>query len=171
MNTDFTDSIRGRGSVFIEIIDKKTGKIVDKFGDHNLIVKVGRNQLINLIAGLCNLVPGQTSKISKIQVGSGGTAAGTPFTPIAPQDADANLITPIASGMNNLTSVSVDLNQTSPQVTFIALFDCSIVNSLVNECGLFFNDAKTIFARYTFKTVSLEAESNFSMQISWTISF
>lgn len=167
------DSFSAKGNVVINVIDKSTGEVVDKIENHNLIVKVGRKELIKLLVGQSNLVPGQTTKITKMGIGKGGVANLTtsPFTPVAPVDGDTGLYTPVANGINNLTSTTLDLDATNPKVTFTALFDCAVVNSLVNECVLLFNDSTTIFARYTFKTVSLEADSNFSLQISWTIEF
>jgi len=171
MNTNIQDVLRGKGNVRIDVIDKRTGKIVETKEDHNLIVKIGRNQLIKLLCGQAAAIGGQPIIITKMAVGSGGTAVATPFVPIAPVDGDTALYTPIASGVNSLSSTTTDFSQTNPQVTFVALFDCSVVNSLVNECALVFNDGTTMFARYTFQTVSLQASSNFSIQISWTIQF
>ncbi|MCX8074111.1 MAG: hypothetical protein N2749_00805 [Clostridia bacterium] len=167
------DSFNAKGNVVINVIDKSTGEVVEKIENHNLIVKVGRQELIKLLIGQSNLVPGQTTKITKMGIGKGGVAnlSTSPFTPVAPVDGDTGLYTPITNGVNDLTSTVTDLNATNPKVTFTALFDCSVVKSLVNECVLLFNDATTIFARYTFKTVSLEQDSNFSLQISWTIEF
>lgn len=168
-NTDFYDTFEGKGTVKKELIDKRTGKVVDTIVDHNLIVKTGRNTLIKMLAGE------KATSVNKMAVGSGGTAdlGANAFNPIAPIDGDASLKIPIAGG-NGLVTVSsrtVDTTTQNPKVTFVALFDCAIVNSLVNECGLIFEDGTTMFARHTFDTVSLRINSNFSLQISWTIEF
>ena len=171
METNIQDSFHATGNVRIDVIDKRTGKIVETKEDHNLIVKVGRSQLVKMLCGQSPTISGQPILITKMAVGSGGTLVATPFVPIAPLDGDTALYTPIAAGINALSSTTTDFNQTNPQVTFVALFDCSVVNALVNECALIFNDGTTMFARYTFQTVSLQTASNFSIQISWTIQF
>lgn len=159
------DNFEGRGRVKKVLIDNRTGEIVKEFEEHNLIVKTGRNTLIKLIAGE------MATSITKMAVGSGGTAdlSTNAFNPVAPVDGDSALRTKVT--MVNITTKTVDVASANPKVTFVALFDCAVVNSLVNECGLFFTDGTTMFARHTFDTVSLKASSNFSLQISWTIEF
>lgn len=164
-NSDFGDSFSAKGSVKKVLIDKSTGEIVKEWVTHNLIVKIGRSQLIRMLAGET------TSSITKMSVGSGGTADTTTnaYNPIPPTDADTGLRRHVYA--TDITSRNVDLSKTNPQVTFIALFDCVKVDSLVNESGLLFNDETTLFARHTFDTVPLKTSSNFSLQISWTIEF
>lgn len=159
------DHFEGRGSVKKVLIDNRTGKIVKEFEDHNLIVKTGRSTLIKMLAGDIN------TSVTKMAVGKGGTAdlGANAFNPIAPADGDSALTAKVTTV--NISTKNVDLAGTNPKVTFVALFDCAEVNSLVNECGLFFTDGTTMFARHTFDTVSLKASSNFSLQISWTIEF
>lgn len=164
-SNSFLDHIEGRGTVSKKLIDKKTGEVVKEFTDHNLIVKTGRNTLIRMIAGELD------TSVTHMAVGCGGTAnlQDKVFEPIPPQDGNTALQDKKA--MNELTSRKTDLTETNPKVTFVALFDCAKVNSPVNECGLFFKDQTTMFARHTFDTVSLKNTSNFSLQISWTIEF
>ena len=159
------DHIEGKGTVKKQLIDKRTGKVVKEFTDHNLIVKTGRNTLIRLIAGEV------TTSVTKMAIGNGGTAdlGENAFNPIAPQDGDRALVNQKA--IAGLVSRDTNLTETNPKVTFVGLFDCAEVNSLINECGLFFADGTTMFARHTFDTVSLKDTSNFSLQISWTIEF
>lgn len=164
-SNSFLDHIEGRGTVSKKLIDKKTGEVVKEFADHNLIVKTGRNTLIRMIAGELK------TSVTHMAVGCGGTAnlQDKVFEPIQPQDGDQTLTT--QKTINKLVSRDTNLNETNPKVTFVALFDCAAVNSPVNECGLFFEDQTTMFARHTFDTVSLKNTSNFSLQISWTIEF
>lgn len=164
-SNSFLDHIEGRGTVCKKLIDNTTGEVVKEFTDHNLIVKTGRSTLIKMIAGELS------TSVSKMAVGSGGTAdlGANAFNPIAPQDGDRQLTAQKA--INTLVSRNTDIVGTNPKVTFVGLFDCATVNSLINECGLFFNDGTTMFARHTFDTVSLKNTSNFSLQISWTIEF
>lgn len=159
------DHFEGRGTVKKVLIDNRTGEVVKEFADHNLIVKTGRSALIRMLAGEL------TDHITKMGIGRGGTAdlGENAFNPIAPADGDTALTTKVSDVA--IATTTVDLSNTNPRVTFVALFDCSVVNSLVNECGLFFTDGTTMFARHTFDTVSLKASSNFSLQISWTIEF
>lgn len=159
------DSFSGKGFVKKELVDKATGKVVKTLEDHNLIVKMGRTTLINMLAG------NKTESVSKMAVGRGGTADLTTnaFNPVAPTDGDTALAEKVR--MENITTKSVETSGTNPKVTFVALFDCADVDSLVNECGLFFTDGTTLFARHTFDTVSLKSTSGFSLQISWTIEF
>lgn len=109
-------------------------------------------------------------------IGYGGAdVQNSPFVPIAPLDGDTGLYKPLANPQNGIASLAaaptIDFTGTNPRATFVSIFDCSVVNSMVNECVLMFNDQKTIFARYTFKTMSLQADSNFSLQVTWTIEF
>lgn len=159
------DSFRGIGTVSIDVINKDTGSVIDNICSNNLIVKTGRSTLIKMIAG------NMSSSVTKMAIGKGGTAdtGGNAFNPIAPQDGDTDLYSKVSTSA--ITSANVDTSQTNPSVTFVAMFDCDDVDSLVNECGLFFDDNSTMFARYTFDTVSLKSTSNISLQISWTIEF
>ena len=159
------DHFEGRGMVKKVLIDNRTGEVVKEFAEHNLIVKTGRSALIKMLAGEL------TTSVTKMAIGKGGTAdlGANAFNPIAPEDGNAELSSKVATV--EISSRNVDLSNTNPRVTFVALFDCAEVDSLVNECGLFFTDGSTMFARHTFDTVSLKASSNFSLQISWTIEF
>lgn len=159
------DHFEGRGHVKKVLIDNSTGEVIKEFEDHNLIVKTGRSTLIKMLAGE------MSTSVTKMAVGSGGTPdlGANAFNPTAPVDGDSALKTKVT--MVDISTKSVDISQTNPKVTFVALFDCAVVNSLVNECGLFFVDGTTMFARHTFDTVSLKNTSNFSLQISWTIEF
>lgn len=159
------DSFVGKGDVKITLRDKTTGKIVGGNEDHNLIVKTGRSTLIRLIAGEV------TAHITKMAIGKGGTAdlVENAFNPIPPVDGDTDLKSKVFTA--NINSTTVNTTETNPKVTFVTLFDCSDVDSLVNECALVFNDGTVMFSRYTFDTVSLKASSNLSLEISWTIEF
>ena len=159
------DHFEGRGTVRKVLIDNRTGEVIKDFGDHNLIVKTGRTALIKMLAGEL------TTSITKMAIGKGGTAdlGANAFNPIDPVDGDSALAQKVA--IVDISSKNVDVSNTNPRVTFVALFDCAVVNSLVNECGLFFTDGTTMFARHTFDTVSLKTSSNFSLQVSWTIEF
>lgn len=161
----FGDILNPTGSVRKRLINKATGEIVSDMTDHNLVVKVGRAALVKMLSGSL------TSSITKMDIGKGGTAdlAGNAFNPIPPTDGDTALANKIVS--ETISSRVIDEHATNPSVTFIALFDCAIVNSLVNECGLFFTDGTTMFGRHTFDTVSLKESANFSLEISWTIQF
>lgn len=159
------DHFEGRGMVKKVLIDNRTGEVVKEFEEHNLIVKTGRSALIRMIAGELN------SSITKMGIGSGGTEdlGANAFNPVPPIDGDTSLTAEVAKV--SISQRNVDISNTNPRVTFIALFDCAEVNSLVNECGLFFEDESAMFARHTFDTVSLKDSSNFSLQVSWTIEF
>lgn len=164
-SNSFLDHIEGRGTVSKKLIDKRTGEIVKEFTDHNLIVKTGRETLIEMLAGK------KSTSVTKMAVGSRGTADDTTnaFNPIDPKDSDRAL-----GEQKHIVETmppTTDFTETNPKVTFVGLFDCDDVNSLVNECGLFFKDGTTMFARHTFDTVSLRNTSNFSLEISWTIEF
>lgn len=157
------DHIEGKGMVLIQVIDKATNKVVKRIENHNLIVKTGRAELIKLIAK-------KSSKgITKMAVGKGGTEdlEKNAFNPVPPVDSDKTLREQVY--ITDISSTEVDEKGTKPKVTFTALFDCSDVDSLVNEAGLIFEDGSTLFARYTFDTVSIRSSTNFSLQISWTI--
>ena len=159
------DHIEGRGTVCKRLIDNRTGEVVKELIDHNLIVKTGRNTLIKMIAGKT-----QTS-VTHMAVGYGGTKnlKEEAFNPVAPDPSDAGLKHEVIK--KELFSTEVNVDETNPKVTFVGRFDCSEVNELINECGLFFESESVMFARHTFDTVSLKNSSNFSLQISWTIEF
>lgn len=159
------DHIEGRGTVCKRLIDNRTGEVVKELTDHNLIVRTGRDTLIKMIAGET-----QTS-VTHMAVGYGGTEnlqAGA-FTPVPPDPSNTRLNNEVIK--KELFSRETNLKETSPKVTFVGQFDCAEVNQLINECGLFFEGEQIMFARHTFDTVSLRRESNFSLQISWTIEF
>lgn len=159
------DSFTGKGTVTKKLIDNSTGKVVDESTDHNLIVKAGRSAMIKMLAGKL------TSSVTKMAVGAGGTEdlLANAFHPIPPEDGETKLKDPKLTV--TITSGDPVLTDTNPKVTFVALFNCADVRSLVNECALFFDDGTTMFARHTFDTVSLQEKSNFSLEISWTIEF
>jgi hypothetical protein len=157
------DSFHARGDVKISLF--KNGEFVETIENHNLIVKTGRSELIKRIANTSTLV-----SISKMSVGNGGAPSSTPFTPNTPTDSDTALAG-ASKYQKSIDTITPNLAVTNPQVTFSATFDSATVNSLVNEAGLFWNDGTTMFARYCFKTVSLESGSGFSMKIDWTIQF
>jgi hypothetical protein len=159
----FTDSFYARGDV-VRTIRDRDGNIVDVDGDHNLIVKIGRNELIKKIAGQSTL-----GQITICGVGSGGVNPASPFNPIDPVDGDVDLYTKIFT--KQIDTVNVVLTGTNPQVTFTTLFTCDEVNSLISECAIYFSDGTTMFARHTFKTVPLDIASGFSIEIAWTIQF
>lgn len=164
-STKIHDSFNGKGTVNVQLIRKSDGEIISETTDHNLIVKIGRSELVKILAG------SSTKSITKMAIGKGGVASLTtsPFVPVAPTDSDAGLYSQM--GIVAISSATVDTTVTNPKVTFVALFDCDVINSLVNECGLIFSDNATIFARHTFKTVSLETGTDFALQITWTIEF
>lgn len=160
----FKDSFHGKGTVNVQVISKVDNSVVQDFTNHNLIVKVGRSELIKL------LVKQSAKSITKMAIGKGGAdLVNSPFTPIAPTDSNTTLQTQV--GIVDISSSTVDIAVTNPKVTFVALFDCEVINSLVNECGLIFDDGTTLFARHTFKTVSLESGTDFALQVTWTIEF
>jgi hypothetical protein len=146
-NINIVDSFIGRGNVLINLRNS-SGEIIETIENHNLIVKTGRSELINQIAGQGTT----TGRITKCAVGSNGAPAANPFSPVAPIDGDTGLATLVL--MKDIGAITVDTTQTNPKVTFTTLFTCTETNSLVNECGLFFADGITMFARYTFKTLS-----------------
>ncbi|MDF2841755.1 MAG: hypothetical protein K0R00_181 [Herbinix sp.] len=163
-SSKFTDGLRGKGTVNVCLLRKSDGEVIGDYTDHNLIVKVGRSELVKLLAKQ------STKGVTKMAIGKGGANLATsPFSPVAPVDSDAGLYAQM--GIVAISSTTVDTAVTNPKVTFVALFDCDVINSLVNECGLLFDDNATIFARHTFKTVPLETGTDFALQITWTIEF
>lgn len=166
MGTVISDTMNLKGNVLINLIENKTGTIVETIENHNLIVKTGRSELIKLLAGQLG---SNTGAIKQCSVGKGGADVATPFTPIAPTAADTALLQAVRK--QDVGSVAIDLASTNPRVTFTTLFNCADVNSLVNEAALWFENSTIMFARYTFKTVPLEADAGMSMEIIWTIEF
>ncbi|MEG0728111.1 MAG: hypothetical protein RR420_00675 [Anaerovoracaceae bacterium] len=155
------------GEVTKKLICKATGKVISTSIDNNLVVKKGRAEMIKLLTGTSELVPGEKTKIKKMGLGKGGADA--QGRPIAPTDGDVDVNTPIAVSKTDITSIEIDTNRTNPRVLYTVLFDCDVINSIVNECGLYMNDGTTLFAHHTFKNVPLEAGTGFALQISWSI--
>ena len=156
--------LQGKGTVTRKFINKVTGETVNEIMEPNLIVKIGRVELIKLLGGL------SSQKVSKMGVGSGGADVnGAPFVPTPPQDGDTGLAS--AKRIQDIQTTTTDFTKTNPKITFVTTFDCDQVNSYVNELGLFFTDGTTIFSRYTFKTVPLFTGDNIMMETSWQIEF
>lgn len=157
------DNFSAKGEVHLKLICNKTGKIIDEMINRNLIVKTGRVEVINMLAG------DATEPITKMQIGSGGADPGTPFIPIPPANSDMSLAE--SKGVSDISATIKDLDATNPRVTFSALFSSLTIDSVVNEVGLFFHSNTVMFARHTFKTVPLDADSDFSLQVNWAIEF
>lgn len=166
MGTVISDNMDFHGNVKINVIENKTGTIIETIENHNLIVKAGRSELIKLLAGTLG---SNTGAIKQCSVGKGGADISNPFVPIAPTPADTSLIQAIRK--QDVGSIVTDLASTNPRVTFTTLFNCADVNSLVNEAALWFENSTIMFARYTFKTVPLESDAGMSMEVIWTIEF
>lgn len=84
------------GHVFTIHERRDTGEVRLLDDDHNHIVHVGRRWLVQRATGLpinnpTGIADQSSWFISWFSCGSGGAAAATPFTPIAPVDADADL--------------------------------------------------------------------------------
>jgi hypothetical protein len=66
------DSFAGKGNVLINLRRIDTGELIETIENHNLIVKVGRSELIRQLAGEGTT----TGRITKCAIGSDGLFQG-----------------------------------------------------------------------------------------------
>lgn len=153
------------GIVNLKLINKDTGEVIEDRTSNNTVLTIGKAMMVKLLAGLASY------KITKMSIGNGGTADLTTnaFNPIPPSVTDKGCLKRVYTA--SISSSSVNIESASPTVTFVALFDCLVINNKVNECCLVFNDSATAFSRYTFSTVDLNNQSGFALQITWTLKF
>jgi len=141
------DNLKGLFS--LEIICAKTGKIIETYEDHNLVVNGGRTAVMQLLGA------GNTSKqLTQLGVGTNGTA---------PAGSDSALT---GSFVKNLGAV------TYPTISSVK-FDWSLGATegngiAINEFGLLCAD-NTLFARKVRALIN--KNSDIILNGSWVISF
>lgn len=151
------------GTPTLRLIDKD-GNLIDEYTDHNLIVRMGRNQIIRFLA---NMV---TAGITSCAVGTGGVNISDAFSPISPNETDIALVAEVPLSRKGIDSVALGDGATPTSLTFTTLFTSANVNAIVSEAGLFFNNG-SLFARYTFPSMYLRSDKGYSLEISWVIQF
>ena len=140
------------------------GNIIDQYTNHNLIVEIGRAQIIKFLKG------DVSAGITKCSVGTNGVDSNNAFSPISPKDSDTALYAEVTSARKNIDTVTYNEASSATQITFTTLFTSANVNAIVSEAGLFFTDGK-LFARYTFPSMYLKNDKGYSLEISWVVQF
>lgn len=138
-----------RGS--LEIVVKRRGKVIERDGEHNLIVNVARTNMARLLAG-----EGENRIINRVAVGTNGATPSPDDTKIT------NAFVKPISGFTYPTPTSVR-------------FDFTILEHEANglaivEFGLIAADG-SLFARRTRNGKVIEKEADLEIDGYWTILF
>jgi hypothetical protein len=143
-----------RGTVSMILKDGE-GNIMDRPGDHNLIIKMGRKEIIKKLAGQSTV-----SGISKCGVGKNNT-------PAAADDTGCKTLILLKS--IDPGNITMDLNAVNPMVSFKTIFTGAEVNDDVVELALQFSDT-VAFARYVNSSI-IPLKGSLSLEVVWTIEF
>ena len=138
-----------KGLFYLEIICAKTGKILEKYRDNNLVVNGGRTAVVTLLGAAT-----AGKQLTKLSVGTNGTA------PIGTDTAITGAFT------KNLGAVSYP---TISSVKFDFQLGAGDANGIgIREFGIVCLD-DTLFARKTRELIN--KNSDIILNGSWTISF
>ena len=138
-----------KGLFYLEIICAKTGEILEKYHDNNLVVNGGRTAVVNLLGAATS-----GKQLTKLSVGTNNTA------PIGTDTAITGAFT------KSLGTVSYP---TISSVKFDFQLGAGDANGIgIREFGLVCTD-NTLFARKTRELIS--KNSDIILNGSWTISF
>lgn len=138
-----------KGLFYLEIICAKTGKILEKYRDNNLVVNGGRTAVVTLLGAAT-----AGKQLTKLSVGTNGTA------PVGTDTAITGAFT------KNLGAVSYP---TISSVKFEFQLGAGDANGIgIREFGIVCLD-DTLFARKTRELIN--KNSDIILNGSWTISF
>lgn len=144
-----SNNLKLKGRVHFDVKDVKTGKILQKFDDHNLIVNGALLATVKLLGNTQSPSP-----ITKIGFGTSATQ---------PDYTDASLANPY---VKNLSDVHIESNNTS--VTFDFVLGTDEDNGVtINELGLMCTDG-TLFARRVLPSPVVK-NVNVALEGTWTI--
>lgn len=150
------DSLKLRGRFEMKCIEHGTGKVLYEYVDENLVVNLGRTNMVKLLGGdAAGLV------VTKIGVGTGSTAATA---------ADTGLTGAYVKLLNTAgTSNIYTLVSNVAKVTFGYQFDTSEANGMsIQEFGLY-NSASVLVARKVLSS-AIAKNSSFAVSGTWTLS-
>lgn len=133
----------------------------------NLIVKKGRETLIDLLIGATQ------KKLTYIRWGKGGAPAfpdGDPLEPYEVEDTDEDVrISLLDKKLNAARRIS------STEIEYTETLICDEVNNDINEAAMMFEDPtsleRSIFARITFPTIRLTVEKGTGVELKWIFNF
>ena len=144
-----SNNLKLKGHVHFDVKDVKTGKVLQTFDDHNIIVNGALLATVKLIGNT-----NSPSPITKIAFGTSATA---------PQYTDSNIQNPF---VKNLDNVHIESNNTS--VTFDFSLGTAEDNGVtIAEIGLLCTDG-TLFARRVFPSAIVK-NVNVALEGTWTI--
>lgn len=138
-----------KGVFYLEVICTKTGKILEKYTDNNLIVNGGRTAIVTLLGA-----GGTTKQLTKLSVGTNGTA------PVGTDTAITGAFTKSLGTVTypTISSVKFDFQLAAGEANGIG----------IREFGIICND-NTLFARKTRELIN--KNSDIILNGSWTITF
>lgn len=138
-----------KGLFYLEIICAKTGEILEKYQDNNLVVNGGRTAVVNLLGAAT-----AGKQLTKLSVGTNGTA------PVGTDSAITGAFT---------KSLGLVTYPTISSVKFDFQLGAADANGIgIREFGLICTD-NTLFARKTRELINKNAD--IILNGSWTISF
>jgi hypothetical protein len=190
----FPENINNRNSIkgFVEIVDKETGKLLDK---QNLIVYDGRETILQRALNF-DRVTGSNEKdlyVSWLSVGTGGALTTDPLNPIAPNINDSGLSNQIVIDPNNTTyadggrkknfdSIEILMDDSNDNRYLIAKLTTTILRDEanvydLNEAALWLSNSHLaanattfkLFSRVTFSTV--RKDQNREIVLIWYLFF
>lgn len=138
-----------KGLFYLEIICAKTGEILEKYQDNNLVVNGGRNAVVNLLGAASS-----GKQLTKLSVGTNGTA------PVGTDSSITGAFTKLLGSVSypNTSSVKFDFQLGAGDANGIG----------IREFGIVCTD-NTLFARKTRELINKNAD--IILNGSWTISF
>ena len=138
-----------KGLFYLEIICAKTGAILEKYQDNNLVVNGGRAAVVNLLGAATS-----GKQLTKLSVGTNGTA------PVGTDTAITGAFTKLLGTVTypTISSVKFDFQLGAGDANGIG----------IREFGLVCTD-NTLFARKTRELINKNAD--IILNGSWTISF
>lgn len=138
-----------KGLFYLEVVCAKTGVILEKYQDNNLVVNGGRTAVVNLLGAATS-----GKKLTKLSVGTNNTA------PVGTDAAITGAFTK-ALGIPTYPTIS--------SVSFPFQLGAGDANGIgIREFGLVCTD-NTLFARKTRELINKNAD--IILNGSWTISF
>lgn len=141
------EEVKPRVNVSVEVMDSKTGQLIKKEQTHNLVVDAG----LNLIRDAIQL--GAISPMSRIGIGTSGTAVNASDTALLSEIAKYTLLSITASNKALTCQYFLDENTANGQT--------------IRELGLFTDDG-TMYARVVLGT-PIEKTNLKVASITWTL--
>lgn len=159
---DIAPLMRGRVEIDVfEVAPDGTKKLVERHGDHNMIVAKGPYIMANCLGGITH----PNFIIGGVQWGTGGHVVGDPNTPVPPDPTDLTLETFVLETVISGSSVG------DTYIQFESQMSAGQGNGNVfTEAGLVITGVtKLMFARKTFPGITKTA--NRVLTVRWIISF